>query len=204
MTIMKTNINFSQNLNSLVSKTLVKVLLISISLCTFNTFALETGVSIHKGDESKTTGFSLSISDDFSRKNSLYWTVSYNKLNDVRVDWNNRALYFSVDTIEALASYRHTPNSYNKMIKNLTFEYQIGMSVALTENKFAWPELNEERFYSEKGDINAVIGAAVKYKFSKKTSFNLGLKYQPSFSDFGSVGSIYLGFSYKFGSEYGY
>jgi len=204
MKIISALLTSAKSKSLLIKKMTCKALALFALFISLNSTALESSISVHKGDESKTTGFSLSITDDFSRKNNLYWTLSYNKLNDVNVDWNERALYFSVDTLDALVTYQHTPNSYNQFIKSLTFEYHAGVSIALTENKFTWPELNEERLFSEKGDINAVLAFAVKYKFSKKTSVNLGLKYQPSFSEFGSVASIYLGLSYKFGSEYGY
>ena len=115
----------------------------------------------------------------------------------------NDELFFKIDTIDALVSYRHKIQSYNSFFKNLTIEYKIGASIALTENKFTWPEtpgLEEEvRYFSEENDINAVIGVGALYKLNRNTSINFGVKYQPSFSQFGSVSSVYLGISYRFG-----
>jgi len=166
--------------------------------------ASEAGLGLIKGDESKTQGFSFSFGDQIARGSQFHWELSYNKLNDVKVDWNSRSLYFTVDTIEALVSYRQRMRSYNTFTKNLTFEYQAGVSVALTENKFFWPELDETKFFSETSDVNAVVGFAVQYKLGKTTSLKLGVKHIPSFSGFGSNSTVYLGFIYKFGTRYSY
>ena len=184
----------------------IALMLTVLASCIFsaNLYAIEIGAAIHKGDESKTTGFNLSISDDFSRKHSIYWTLAYNNLNDINVSWNKRELFFSVDTLEALVSYQQKLKTYDSFLKNISFEYQAGFSVALTENKFTWEELDQERFFSEKGDINAVLAFATLYNINKNSVVKLGLKYQPSFSEFGSVSSIYLGFTYKFGRQIGY
>jgi len=169
-----------------------------------NLYALELGAAIHKGDESKTTGYNLSISDDFSRKYNLHWILAYNNLDDIKVSWNEQDLFFSVDTVEALVSYQQKLRTYNSFLKDITFEYQAGLSVALTENKFTWDALGEERFFSEKGDVNAVVAFSTLYNINKNSLVELGVKYQPSFSEFGSVSSIYLGFTYKFGSQVSY
>lgn len=184
----------------------IAVIVIILAGCSFsvNLYALEIGAAIHQGDESKTTGFNISIADDISRKHNLYWTVAYNNLDDIKVSWNQRDLFFSADTVEALISYQHKLQSYDSFLKNIVFEYQAGLSFALTENKFIWEELDQERVFSEKGDINAVLAFSTHYNISKNTAVKLGLKYQPSFSEFGSVSSIYLGFTYKFGRQIGY
>jgi len=183
-------------------KTLKKTAVILAMLVSYsfsgNLYALELGAAIHQGDASKTTGFNLSISDNFSRKHNLYWTLAYNNVNDIKrtITVNNVELdkYFSVDTLEALVSHQQRLRTYDSFLKNIVFEYQAGFSFALTENKFIWNNLKQERFLSEKGDVNA----------SKNSAIKLGLKYQPSFSGFGSVSSIYLGFTHKFGRQIGY
>ena len=182
------------------------VILTVLVSCSFSTnlYAIEVGAAIHKGDESKTTGFNLSVSDNFSRKHNLYWTLAYNNLNDIKVSWNERELFFSVDTLEALVSYQHKLKTYDSFLKNITFEYQAGLSFALTENKFIWEELDQERFFSEKGDVNAVLSFATLYNINKNSVVKLGIKHQPSFSEFGGVSSIFLGFTYKFGRQVGY
>ncbi|MFT5757961.1 MAG: hypothetical protein ACI9LM_002698 [Alteromonadaceae bacterium] len=178
--------------------------LLSLIFTTPAVHASEVGISLLKGDESKTQGFSFSFADKFSRGSQFYWELSYNKLNDVKVDWNKRSLYFSVDTIEAMVSYRQRIKSYNAFTKNLTLEYQAGVLVALTENKFFWPELNETKFFSETGDVNGLLGFTVHYKLGKSTAIKLGIKHIPSFSEFGSHSTVHLGFTYKFGTRYSY
>ena len=89
-------------------------------------------------------------------------------------------------------------------MKNFTFEYQIGATVALTENKFIWPELNEEKYFSESNDINPMIGFNVFYDMSKNTAVNVGFRYHPSFSEFEDITTLYVGFTYKFGNQFGY
>jgi len=198
----------------MVKKTSI-ILTVLISCCfSVSLYALEVGAEIHKGEDSKTTGFNLSISDNFSRKHNLNWTLAYNQLDDIKrtitiVDKNStlkRDKFFSVDTIEALVSYQQKLRTYDSFLKNIVFEYQAGLSVALTENKFIWKTFSpiEERYISEKGDVNAVLAFSTHYQINKNSAIRLGLKYQPNFSEFGSVSSIYLGFSYKFGRQVGY
>jgi len=176
---------------------------ITTSFLSLNASALEVAGNFHKGGESKTKGFSLELADTFTKGGNIYWAVTYNSLDNVKVNWNKDELFFKIDTIDALVSYRHKIESYNSFFKNLTIEYKIGASIALTENKFTWPEtpgLEEEvRYFSEESDINAVIGLGALYKLNRNTSINFGVKYQPSFSQFGSVSSVYLGISYRFG-----
>lgn len=166
--------------------------------------AIETNFSLHQGGDSDTQGLSFSVADQFSKSSQFYWSVGYSYLDDVKVEWNNQDLFFKVDTVDAILSYRYKPKSYNQFMKQLTFEYQIGASVALTENKFVWSDLNEERYFSEKNDVNPLLGFNVRYAIDKNTSVVTGFKYQPSFSDFDDITSVYLGISYKFGNQFGY
>ena len=181
---------------------------LSASLFTSNVSAIEVAGNFHKGDESKTKGFSFVMADKFTKGGSFYWSVAYNSLDKVKVEWNNDELFFKIDTIDALLSYRHKVQSYNAFFKNLTFEYQLGASMALTENKFTWPEtpgLEEEiRYFSEENDINAVVAIGAHYKLDRNTSINFGVKYQPNFSEFGDVTSVYVGLSYRFGRGFDY
>ncbi|GAA6206515.1 hypothetical protein [Thalassotalea sp. SU-HH00458] len=166
--------------------------------------AIETNFSLHQGSESNTQGISLTISDSISRGSNFYWNVGYSYLDDVKVEWNQSDLFFKVDTVDAIISYRYKPRSYNQTMKNFTFEYQLGATMALTENKFIWPELNEEKYFSETNDINAMLGFNVHYDMSKNTSVNVGFRYHPSFSEFEDITSLYFGFTYKFGNQFGY
>lgn len=204
MNIIKNLAVLSKKSTKVVNKITLFLTLLVSGCFSVNLYALEVGAEFHKGDESKTTGFNLSVSDNFSRKHNLYWTVAYNNVNDINVNWNERGLYFSMDTLETLVSYQQKLNTYDSVLKNIVFEYKAGLSFALTENKFTWDELQEERYFSEKGDVNAVLSFATLYNINKNSAVKLGLKYQPSFSEFGSVSSIYLGFTYKFGRQVGY
>jgi len=181
----------------------VSSVLISASFLSSNVNAIEVSGNFHKGEESKTAGFSFALADKFSKGGNLYWSVAYNSLDKVKVEWNNDELFFKIDTIDALVSYRHKIQSYNSFFKNLTIEYQVGASIALTENKFTWPEtpgLEEEvRYFSEDNDVNAVIAVGARYKLDRNTSINFGVKYQPSFSEFGDISSAYVGLTYRFG-----
>lgn len=166
--------------------------------------AIETDFSFHQGNESDTQGISFSIADRFSKASNFYWAVGYSYLDDVKVEWNNSDLFFKVDTVDAIVSYRYKPKSYDQFMKQITLEYQLGATIALTENKFIWPELNEEKYFSESNDINPLLGFNIHYAMSKQTAIKVGFKYQPSFSEFDDITSVYIGFSYKFGKQVGY
>lgn len=194
-------INKNSALRNNVSKLAVAGLL---TFSCANVMALDTSLSLHKGDESKTKGISVSIADNFAKGSAWYWSVAYNTLDDVQVKWNNDELYFKTDTLDAAISYRQQLKSYNDFLKKVTIEYQVGASIALTENKFYWAALNEEKYFSEKNDINALLAVSAHYNFNKKTALTLGVKYQPSFSEFGDISSVFVGINYKFGSVVGY
>jgi len=166
--------------------------------------ALEPSVQVHKGDQSGAYGVSFGLSDSFTKQKEFNWAVSYNRLEDVNVNWNNDDINFSLDTIDFTLSYRHYPKSYNTFLKSLIFEFQAGVGVALTENKFSWPELDEEKFFSEQGDVNGVLGFSVHKSFSKEVSMQLGVKHYIDYSEFGGVSSVFLGFTYRFGRQGGY
>jgi hypothetical protein len=169
-----------------------------------NVLAIEANIAMHQGSDSNTQGFSLLVSDNVSKSSNFYWGLGYSNLDDVKVEWNNAALFFKVDTLDAIVSYRYQPKTYNQFMRRLTVDYQIGTTYTLTENKFIWPALNEERYFSEKGDVNVLMGLAVHYNTSKNSALNIGFKYQPSFSELDDITSVYLGFTYKFGKQIGY
>ena len=169
-----------------------------------NSYAVESSIQVHKADQSGAYGVSLGLSDNFFKQKEFNWAISYNRLEDVNVTWNNDDIAFSLDTLDLLLSYRYQPKSYNTFIKSLIFEFQAGVGVALTENKFLWPELEEEKFYSKQGDINGVLAFLIHKQFTKQVSMNIGIKSYPGYSNFGDVSSVFLGFSYRFGSQDGY
>ncbi len=169
-----------------------------------NTFALEPSIQIHKADQSGAYGVSIGLSDKFFNKKEFNWAISYNRLQDINVTWNNDDINFSLDTIDLMLSYRYYPKSYNSFIKSLIFEFQAGVGVALTENKFLWPALEEEKFFSEQGDVNGAFVFLVHKNFTKDLSMQIGLKHYPDYSAFGDISSVFLGFSYRFGQQDGY
>ncbi len=186
--------------------------LISALAISFQSQALEGNLQIHKGEESGAVGYNLSLSDRFSPGSGFGWNISYNHLSELAVTWNEDDLYFDSDSVEVLGTYRYTPKSYNSFLNSLIFEFQAGASVQLTENKFIWETdkngtpLSEpiEKFFSEQGDINPVLAFLTHYKFSRKTQMHLGLKYYPSYSEFDGQGTIFAGFTYRFGNQFGY
>jgi hypothetical protein len=179
-------------------------LLVLFSLIAFPSQAIETNFSLHQGSESNTQGISFAISDSISKGSNFYWNIGYSYLDDVKIEWNQSDLFFKVDTVDAIISYRYKPRSYNQSMKNFTFEYQIGATMALTENKFIWTELNEEKYFSESNDINPMLGFNVYYDLSKNTAVNVGFKFHTSFSEFEDITTLYVGFTYKFGNQFGY
>jgi len=181
--------------------TFISVFFVFMSL---NSQAIETSFQLHKADQSGAYGVSLGLGDNFFKQKEFNWSVTYNRLEDINVTWNEDDIAFSLDTVDLMLSYRYYPKSYNKFLKSLIFEFQAGVGVALTENKFLWPELEEEKFFSEQGDVNGVVAFVVHKKFTKEMSMNIGVKRYPGYSDFGDISSIYLGFSYQFGSQDGY
>ena len=191
------------HLNKLRNYFAVSGIIIAVNIFSLSANALEISGDFHKGSESKTQGYSFALADTFAKGGNIYWTVGYSSLDKVKVEWNNDELFFKIDTIDALVSYRHKVQSYNSFFKNLTIEYQIGASVALTENKFTWPEtpgLEEEiKYFSEDSDINGLIGIGAYYKLNRNASIKFGVKYQPSFSEFGAITSAYVGVTYRFG-----
>jgi len=202
----KTNIQKNmthKHLNKLRNVFAVSSLFIATSFLATGANALEVSGDLHKGSESKTQGYSFALADTFTKGGNIYWTVGYSSLDKVKVEWNNDELFFNIATVDALVSYRHKIQSYNSFFKNLTIEYKVGASFGLTENKFTWPEtpgLEEEvRYFSEESDINPIIGVGAYYKLNRNTSINVGVKYQPSFSEFGAITSAYVGISYRFG-----
>jgi hypothetical protein len=206
LTLYKNNVQkniIHNHLNRLRNYFAVGSLFIATSLFASSTHALEISGNYHKGDEDKSTGYSFALTDTFTKGGNIYWSVGYSSLDKVKVEWNNDELFFKIDTVDALVSYRHKIQSYNSFFKNLTIEYTVGASIALTENKFTWPEtpgLEEEvRYFSEDNDINGIIGIGAYYKLNRNTSINLGVKSQPSFSEFGAITSVYVGISYRFG-----
>lgn len=189
---------------SLITKISAKLIAAVLFMIHINSYAIETSVQLHKADQSGAYGFSFGIGDNFFNQREFNWAVSYNRLEDVNITWNNEDIDFSLDTLDLMLSYRYYPKSYNHFVKSLIVEFQVGAGVALTENKFLWPALEEEKYFSEQGDISGVLGLIVHKKFTKQVSMHLGLKHYPDYSEFGDVSSVFVGLSYQFGQQLGY
>jgi hypothetical protein len=174
---------------------IVAVFLTVLSLVVFSlpTQALEVGVSGHQGTEYETQGYSLFIANNFSRRSPFYWSLGVSRYDEVFVEWNNSNLKFPINNAEASLSYRHQYNSRNPSMRRLSMEYQIGATASLTDNKFTWPELNEEKYFSETGDINGFVAISAHYKLTSNVSATMGVKHFPKMSEFGSISSVFLG-----------
>lgn len=173
-------------------------------IAAFPSSAIETSIQLHKADQSGAYGVTVGIGDNFFNNKEFNWSVSYNHLEDINITWNEDDIDFALDTVDLALSYRYYPKSYNSFIKSMIFEFQAGAGVVITENKFIWPELNEEKYFSEQGDVNGLLGFVVHKKISKRMAMQLGVKHYPGYSEFGDISSVYLGFSYTFGKQMGY
>jgi len=173
-------------------------------LITFQSKAVETSIQVHKVDQDKSYGYTLAVGGSFFSQRAINWQVAYNRLEDVNITWNDDEIDFSLDTVELALSYRYYPSSYDKFIRSLRVEFQLGAGIALTETKFEWPELQEEKYFSEQGDINPFLSVLVHKELSKNTSIHLGIKHYASYSEFDDISSVFIGFNYRFGRQTGY
>jgi hypothetical protein len=188
----------------LLTKISAQLIAVVLFMLPITSYAIETSIQLHKADQSGAYGFSLGVGDSFFNQREFNWSVSYNRLEDVNITWNDDDINFALDTVDLMLSYRYYPKSYNHFIKSLIVEFQAGVGVALTENKFLWPALNEEKYFSEQGDINGVFGFLVHKKLTKQVSMHIGLKHYLDYSEFGDVSSVFFGFTYQFGQQLGY
>ena len=201
---------YSKN-NSLITNLFVSTKILTrlmgalLLMLTFNSYALESSIQVHKADQSGANGVSVGLGDNFFNHPEFNWAVSYNHVKDINITWNNDDINFNLDTVDLMLSYRYYPKSYNTFVKSLIVEFQLGAGIALTENKFVWPELeNEEKYFSEQGDINSVLGLIVHKKLTKQMSIQIGMKHYPDYSEFGDISSVFIGFNYVFGRQQGY
>jgi hypothetical protein len=185
---------------------IVAVFLTIMSLFVFSlpAHSLEIGVNGHQGSEYETQGYSIFITDNFSRRSPFYWSLGFSRYDEVYVEWNNSNLKFPINSAEAALSYRHQFTSRSSAIRRFTMEYQIGAAASLTDNKFTWAELGEEKYFSETGDINGFIAISAHYKVFSNVSAVMGIKHFPKMSEFGSVSSGFLGLkvNFNFGQTY--
>lgn len=176
--------------------------------------ALESSVQLHKVNQEKAYGFSLSIGDEFFNQKAFNWQVSYNHfdnvmirdLEDISEEWDKANYDFTIQTIDMSLTYRHYFRSYNKMISSLMFEAQIGASVNLGEHKLVFrPDFERDDIYfAKQGDINPVLSISLQKSLTKKSAIHFGFKHYPDYSDFGTISSLFIGYNYRFGRQVGY
>ena len=172
--------------------------LFSLLVLSFQSKALESSIQVHKVDQDKSYGYSLALGGSFFNQKAFNWQVAYNRLEDVNIAWQSDEIDFSLDTADFALSYRYYPSSYDKFVRSFNVEFQVGAGVALTETKFEWPELEEEKYFSEQGDVNPFVSVLVHKEISKSTSIHLGVKHYPSYSEFDDISSVFIGFTYQF------
>ena len=181
-----------------------QVLCAFLVLINFQSQAIETSIQAHKVDQDKSYGYTLALGGKFFDQKSINWQVAYNRLEDVKITWNDDEIDFSLDTVELALSYRYSPSSYDKFMRSLSVEFQLGAGIALTDAKFEWPELEQEKYFSEQGDVNPFLSVLVHKEISKSTSLHIGIKHYPSYSEFDDISSVFIGFNYRFGRQVGY
>ncbi len=192
----------------------VKLASIILFMVSINSYAVEPFFQVHKADQSEVYGASIGISDSFFNQREFNWAISYNYLGNVSINnleeyspvWDESDNSFPLNTVDLMLSYRYYPKTYNSFIKTLIFEFQAGVGIALTENKFVFrPEIDtDDVYFSEQGDVNVALGFLVHKKLTKQVSMQIGVKHYPDYSEFGDISSVYIGFSYRFGREGGY
>lgn len=191
--------------NKIINKSiLVSLLTLNTLILPLTSSAVETSAELHKVDQSGSYGFSVAIGDNFFNEQAFNWQVSYNRIEEVNITWNDDDIDFSLDTIDVGLSYRYYPKSYNKFVNSLMVEFQVGTGIVVTENKFTWPDLQEEKYFSEQGDINPFLKFSIHKSLSRSTTMFLGFKHYPSYSEFDDISSVFIGFNYNFGKQNGY
>jgi hypothetical protein len=190
-----------------------KVFFLFIVMWASKSHALESSVQLHKVDQDKSFGYSLSIGDEFFNQKALNWQVSYNRLENVVIAdldkisdvWNGAGFDFTMQAIDLSLGYRYYPQSYDKFINTLMIEFQLGASVNLSEHKLIPQDTNADvRYFANQGDINPLLSISIQKSFTKNSAMHIGVKHYPSYSDFGSISTIFIGFNYRFGRQVGY
>ena len=193
---------------------IAQVLCLSLIMMHGSTFALESSVQLHSVDQDKSYGFSLSMGDEFFKQKAFNWQVSYNRLENVASSdldetsdvWDKAGFDFAIQTIDLSLGYRYYPKSYDKFISSLMVEFQLGAAVNLSEHKLVFrPDFDRDDIYfANQGDINPVLSLSLQKSFTKNSAMHIGVKHYPSYSDFGSISTIFIGFNYRFGRQIGY
>lgn len=190
---------------------LFKIFCFLCILLSANAFALESSIQLHKVGQEKSYGYSLSLADEFLNQKAFIWQFTYNRFENVNVNdldkisgiWDEAGYDFSIQTLDVGVGYRYYPRTYDKLLNSIMLEVQVGASVNLAEHKLVFrPDFDRDDIYfAKQGDINPVFSIAIQKSFDRKSAMHIGLKHYPSFSEFGSFSSLYIGFNYRFGSQ---
>ena len=193
---------------------LAQIWCLSLVLLACKSHALESSVQLHKVDQDKSFGYSISIGDEFFNQKAFNWQVSYNRLENVAIGdldkisgtWDEADFDFTLQTVDLNLAYRYYPKSYDKFISSLMVEFQLGAAVNLSEHKLVFrPNFNRDDIYfADQGDINPVLSISLQKSFTKNSAMHIGFKHYPNYSDFGSISTLYIGFNYRFGRQIGY
>jgi hypothetical protein len=190
-----------------------KILCLFIVILTNKTHALESSVQLHKVDQDKSFGYSVSIGDEFFNQKAFNWQVSYNRFENVAIAdldkisdvWDDAGFDFTMQAIDLSLGYRYYPQSYDKFINSMMVEFQLGASVNLSEHKLIPQDPNADvRYFANQGDINPVLSISLQKSFTKNSAMHIGVKHYPSYSDFGSISTLFIGYNYRFGRQVGY
>ena len=190
------------------------MLCLFVVLLTSKSHALESSVQLHKVDQDKSFGYSLSIGDEFFNQKAFNWQVSYNRLENVAISdldetstvWDKAGFDFTLQAVDLSLGYRYYPRSYDKLIRSLMVEFQLGASINLSEHKLIpkAPLNADEVYFAKQGDINPVMSISLQKSLTKNAAMHIGFKHYPNYSDFGSISTVFIGFNYRFGRQVGY
>jgi hypothetical protein len=193
---------------------IAQVLCVFFVLLASKSHALESSVQLHKVDQDKSYGYSLSIGDEFFNQKAFNWQISYNRFEKVKISdldetsevWDDAGFDFTLQTVDLSLGYRYYPKSYDKFISSLMLEFQLGASINLSENKLIPdPDLNlDDVYFAEQGDINPVMSISLQKSFTKNSAIHIVFKHYTSYCDFGIISTLFLCFNYRFGRQVGY
>lgn len=201
---------------SRISKANIVILLMSLLGFTLpgNAHALESTLVLHKVNQDKSHGYSLSIGGEIVEQTGVIWQLNYTRLENVAIQdldktseaWDDADFDFSLHNADLMIGYRYFPKSYNKVLNSLMFDFQLGAAVNISEHKFVFrPTFDrDDVYFANKGDVNAVGSVVIHKSFTRNTGMLMGVKYYPKYSDFGDITTLFLGFNYHFGSRRGY
>lgn len=189
---------------------IAQVLCFFIAILTSKSYALESSIQLHKVDQDKSFGYSLSIGDELFNQKAFNWQVSYNRLENIAVVWNKENFEYSLQTADLSLGYRFYPRSYDKLINSLMVEFQLGVAINLSDHKLIFEDdlisgfQGFELNLAKQGAINPVMSISLQKSLTKNSAMHIGFKHYPSYSDFGSISTLYIGFNYRFGRQIGY